>query len=168
MIMNCPLETRNSELPIAYAAGELDAAAAAAFERHLETCAACQELANAQRAVWEAMDAWEAPPVSADFDQRLYRRIRQEESQPSWWKRFVRLAVPLPLRQAVPLAATACLLLVAGLVVQDRHTAPPLSSAPATVQVDQVENTLDDMDLLRQFNAPVPANSAEAPHSDTM
>jgi anti-sigma factor RsiW len=166
--MNCPLETRNSELPIAYAAGELDAAAAAAFERHLEICPGCQELAVAQRAVWEAMDAWEAPPVSADFDQRLYRRIHQEEAQPSWWERFVRMAVPMPFRQAVPLAATACLLLVAGLMVQDRHTAPAVSSAPATVQVDQVENTLDDLELLRQFNAPIPANSVEAQRSDAM
>lgn len=162
------METRNSELPIAYAAGELDAAAAAAFERHLEICPACQELANAQRAVWEAMDAWEAPPVSADFDQRLYRRIRREEAQPTWWERFLRLAVPLPLRQVVPLAATACLLLVAGLMVQDRHTAPPLRSAPAIVQVDQVENTLDDLDLLRQFNAADTASPAAAQHSDTM
>ena len=64
--MNCPME-KSAEL-LAFSTHKLAAPEAAPIEQHLETCAACRELVNNQRAVWQALDAWEAPPVTADFD----------------------------------------------------------------------------------------------------
>jgi anti-sigma factor RsiW len=45
-----------TELIVDYVAGTLDSATAAAFERHIESCAACREEARLQRAVWLALD----------------------------------------------------------------------------------------------------------------
>jgi len=87
--MNCPMESHNPEMLVAYAAGELDAATAEAFERHMAECAGCRSVAGEQTALWKALDAWEAPPVSLDFDRRLYRRI-DEEAGVSWRQRFSR------------------------------------------------------------------------------
>jgi anti-sigma factor RsiW len=162
--MNCPLESRNPEMLVAFAAGELDREAADAVGRHLETCSACRELAAAQNDVWNALDLWEAPPVSADFDRRLYQRI-QEQAQPSWWERVRALLLPMPIRHAMPLAAAACLLLMATFIVQNPRSHAPLQPTVEAVHVDQVENALDDMDMLSQFNATVQPDTA---HGDTM
>ena len=63
---------------LAHTSRKLDAERAAVLEEHLANCPACREYAAAQFAVWEALDAWEAPEVSADFDRRLYARIDEE------------------------------------------------------------------------------------------
>jgi anti-sigma factor RsiW len=161
--MNCPIEMGNSEMLVAYAAGELDPEANAALERHLDACPRCRLLAGEQAELWKTLDAWEAPPVSPDFDRRLYRRIR-EEVRPSWWERLSRPFHPMPLRQLLPLTATLCLLLMASLLVRHPaalHKAEPRAEA---VRVEQVESTLDDLELLNQF---VPGKGDSA-HSGTM
>jgi anti-sigma factor RsiW len=163
--MNCPIETRNSEMLVAYAAGELDLETARALDQHLAGCIACRSRAADQTAVWKALDAWEAPPISPDFNRRLYGRIDQGLSL-SWWELLTRLFGPMRLRQALPLAATAALLLMAGLLLQyDGPLGPAVAPQSQTVRADQVESTLDDLDLLRQFGA---ANSAESVHPDAM
>jgi anti-sigma factor RsiW len=163
--MDCPLESRNPELLIAHAAGELDLDAARQLEQHLTGCSACQSAFAQQRTVWKALDDWEAPAISLDFDRRLYRRIEDGASL-SW---FERLMIPfrhMPLRQALPLTATAGLLLMAGLLVQHpRPAAPAPPRDGAIVRANQVERTLDDLELLRQYGA---AGSGESAHSDAM
>jgi anti-sigma factor RsiW len=163
--MNCPIESRNPEMLVAYTAGELDLETAGALERHIAVCDACQSMASDHTAVWKALDAWDAPPVSPDFNRRLYARIEQGAPL-SWWERLTRTFRQMPLRQALPLTATAALLVMAGLLIE--HPGP-LAPAPAphnqTVRADQVERTLDDLDLLRQFSA---AKSAESVHPDAL
>jgi anti-sigma factor RsiW len=160
--MHCPMEHRNSELLVAYTAGELDQEAARALERHLEACPACHALAARQAAVWKALESWEAPPVSSDFDRRFYRRVREEVR---WWERLWRPFRPMPVFQALPLAAAACMLLIASLILQRPGTVSPAPARGETVRVDQVERTLDDLELLRQFDV---ASHVEGAHSDTM
>ena len=126
--MNCPIESRNPEMLVAYAAGELDLETARALERHLAGCAACRSVAADQAAVWKALDAWEAPAVSPDFNRRLYRRIEQGVRL-SWWERLTRTFRPMPLRQALPLTATAGLLLMAGLLLQHPTPVAPARTA---------------------------------------
>jgi anti-sigma factor RsiW len=162
--MNCPMEDRNPEKLVAYAAGELDRETAAAIERHLSVCPACRSLAAEQAALWNTLDIWEAPPVSSEFDRRLYRRIR-DEVRLSWWERLSRPFRPMPLRQALPLGAAACLLVIASFLVQQPDKLAPVQPSSEVVQADQVERTLDDLELLRQFGT---ANQAETPPFDTM
>jgi hypothetical protein len=150
-----------------YCAGKLEAESEAKLEEHIATCGACGEFARGQRAVWEALDAWEAAPVSTDFDRRLYRRI---EAQVSWWDLLVR-PFRSPLRTVTPrrtlaAAAAACLLLTAGVLL--RH--PAISPAPApndmaqvdTVQPEQVERTLDAMEMLNEFSHHVRTDGSDS------
>jgi len=162
--MNCPIANRNPGMLVAYAAGELDPGTAGALKRHLDGCAACRSMAADQTAVWKALDAFEAPAVSPDFDRRLYRRI-DEGLRRWWWERLTRPFRPTPLRQVLPLTATAGLLLMAGLLLQHPGQIAPVAQRGQIVRADQVESTLDDLDLLRQFGT---ADSAESVHPDAM
>jgi len=156
--MNCPMESRERvKWLLDYRTGKLGPELEARLEEHIAACGACREFARGQRVVWEALDGWEAAPVSTDFDRRLYRRI---EAQVAWWELLLRPFRP-PLRAVTPrrmLAATAaaCLLLTAGALLEQ----PAILPAPApsdmaqvdTVQPEQVERTLDTMEMLNEFS----------------
>lgn len=150
--MNCPLESQEGSAQLlAYAAGKLDGRTRLALESHLESCAGCREFVRGQNVVWSALDLWEAAPVSADFDRRLYQRI---ERQVSWWDMLLAPFRPA-IRHALPVTAAAAVVLTA-VVLMERPSAP-LSSAPATAQVEslrpeQVEHALAEVEMLDQFN----------------
>ena len=157
--MKCPIETHeNAELLLAYCARKLDPETQILLERHLAACPACRQFQAGQEAVWQALDAWEAMPVSTDFDRRLYRRIEEETARASWWSRLVRPFRPMfeaPLmNRSVPLAAAACLLVLAGVILERPNNVPAsedFAERIESIQPDQVERTLDDMEMLQQF-----------------
>jgi len=155
--MKCPIETQdNAELLLDYCARKLDPETQAILERHLAVCPACREFQQGQNAVWQALDAWDAMPVSSDFDRRLYQRIEAETARESWWSRLVRPFRPFfeaPLMsRSVPLAAAACLLVLAGVILeQPNNVSVSEEVAAEAIQPDQVERTLDDMEMLQQF-----------------
>lgn len=162
--MKCPIETReNAELLLAYCARKLDAESTAILERHMEICPACREFADGQRAVWEALDAWEAAPVTQDFDRRLYRRIDREVS---WWNLLLRPFAPAFVRQGLPIAAAACLVVMAGVLLQHPAAAPPVaqpqSAQVEALQPDQVDHALDAMRMLGEFNYRVRGDAADS------
>jgi hypothetical protein len=156
--MRCPIETQeNSELLLSYSARRLDAERTIELEAHIASCRACGEFRDSQTALWAALDQWEARPVSSDFDRRLYRKI-EEQQRLGWWGRIFGDARPMFLRPALPLAATACLLLVAGFIIDTPDRAPaPVAESPQVREVEQMERTLDDLEMLRQFNLAAPA-----------
>jgi len=157
--MNCPLEAGNEGVLLDYAAGKLKAGGRAQMDRHMESCSACKQFAGAQATVWQALDNWEPAEVSMDFDRRLYARIEQDVS---WWTRLMRPLNPL-FRHSVPIAATAGVIIMAGLLL-NRPSAvpavPPQSAQVESLQADQLQRALDDMEMLRQFNQLVPDNAA--------
>ena len=153
----------NADLLLKFAAGRLDAEARARIERHMEVCPACREFAGGQRAVWEALDAWESAPVSPDFDRHLYRRIEREVS---WWDRVLRPFRPALIRRGLPIAAAAGLALMAGIVV-DRSIVVRPAPEKSSIQVeslrpDQVESAVEDMEMLQEINGLVRPDSAES------
>ena len=162
--MNCPMESREQvQWLLDYRAGKLEPELEARLEEHIATCGACEEFARGQRVVWEALDGWEAAPVSTDFDRRLYRRI---EAQVAWWEPLVRpfrsgFRAVTP-RRILAATAAACLLLTAGVLLEQ----PAVLPAPAptdmaqvdTVQPEQVERTLDAMEMLSEFSQHVSAD----------
>jgi len=162
--MNCPLASHNPEMLVDYAAGQLNSESRCAFEQHMADCASCRATAAEQAAVWSALDAWEAPALPADFDRRLYGRIDQG-ARLSWWERLIRPLRPMPLRAVLPLTATAGLLLMAGLLLEHQGPVTPAASSGRVVRAEQVERTLDDLDLLGQFNS---ASSSESKHSHAL
>ena len=162
--MRCPIETPEfAERLLAYCSGRLEKESQAALEGHIKTCPACREFVNGQRTVWGALDAWEAVPVSADFDRRLYQRIQQEVS---WWDRLARPFRSLMVRQGLPITATAGLLIMAGILSQHPTqvaTPPALPAAQAdAASAEQVERAIDDMDMLRELNSLLRADTAES------
>jgi anti-sigma factor RsiW len=154
------METGESlERLLAYASRKLDAGDSAELERHLEICPACREFAAGQRAVWEALDDWEAAPVSSDFDRRLGERIA---GQVSWWDLAMRPFRPLTAWRVVPVAAAACVAILAG-VLLERPSGPalvrPATAQVETLQPDQVEHALDDLEMISQFDSSVRMDS---------
>jgi len=161
--MKCPMETRENDVLLAYSSRKLDAAERSLLDGHVENCAACREFVQAQRAVWDALDAWEAVPVSMDFDRRLYQRIDQ---QVSWFERAMRPFESLGFRRVVPIAASAGVVLMAGLLLQRTSVtplAPPRDTAQMeSLQPEQLEHALDEMDALSQLSRPVRAGKADS------
>ena len=162
--MNCPLEIpENAQALLDYGARKLDAQSTATLERHMEECAACREFVAGQRAVWEALDNWEGVPVSQDFDRRLYKRIEQEVS---WLDLLTRPFRPLLVRRGLPVAAAACLLVMAGVLI-DQPAGPPAAAKKdmaqvESVQPEQVEQALDAMEMLNEFSHHVRTDGQES------
>ena len=151
--MRCPIETPESAgLLLQYCARKLDPGTAAILEDHIGICPACREFAEGQRAVWQALDTWEAPPVSADFDRRLYQRIDQSVS---WWDRMMRPVRPV-FHHGLPITAAAAVLIVAGVLLErPSGVAPamrPDSAQVETVAPDQADHVLEDMEMIRKFS----------------
>jgi anti-sigma factor RsiW len=149
------MENRESEeLLLNYVSGALNGQEAASFDRHMLTCAACREFADGQKAVWNALDLFEPASISADFDRRLYQRIEKV----SWWDRIVdAMRSPMLAHRGLPIAAAAAVLVVAGVIWERPSATPaksqsPLSAEMQTLQPDQVQHALDDMEMLREFN----------------
>jgi hypothetical protein len=161
--MKCPLEARRNEVLLAYGSRKLDAADVPLLESHLEVCPACRDFVRAQRAVWDALDVWEPAPVPADFDRRVYQRIGR---QVSWFDRMLRPFQPFGLGRAVPIAASAVVVLMAGLLIQRTPAARPEpqhdTAQMESLQPEQVVRALDEMEALSQLSRPVRADSADS------
>jgi anti-sigma factor RsiW len=152
----------NAEYLLDYASGELNPTMRAQVEQHMLACPACREFAANQQTVWRALDSWEPAEVSMDFDRRLYQRIEQ---QVTWWTRLTRPFNPL-FRHAVPIAAAAGLVMVAGFLMNRPETVPVVTSAQQSaivepLQPEQVQTALEDMETLREFSHLVRPDGAE-------
>jgi len=152
--MECPSKSaESSELLIAYVEGSLDRIAERAFERHLDTCQRCREMAASQRELWAALDSWAPVQISPDFDQRLYRRLAEDRIPQPWWQRL--LSADWTWRPAMPLAA-ACIALIAGFMLREPGPGPVQTVViqPHGPQIEQVESALQDLEMLNQMGLP--------------
>ncbi len=162
--MHCPLETHEGPaLLLAFSSGRLEPESTVRLQLHLEVWPGCRRFVEDQTAVWRALDSWEAPPVSADFDRRLYQRIEQ---QVSWWDLLIQLFRPLIHSRSLPIAAAAGVLIMAG-VLLDRPvvapaTPPQQSAQVEALQPDQVEHAVDEVEMLNQFNHLMRSEPADA------
>jgi anti-sigma factor RsiW len=153
--MNCPLQTRDhAQQLLDYCSRKLDPQSTAILEQHIAVCPECRDFAAQQRAVWDALDSWEAAPASADFDRKLYARI---ENDIPWWRSLLR---PVTAHWNVAASAAGVFVLLAAGVILNRPAAvappkPPEAAQIETVQPEQVEHALDAMDLLAEFDSQV-------------
>lgn len=163
--MICPLQNEETrDLLLDYSAGRLDAARAALLERHMETCAACGAFHAEQSAVWTALDAWEPMPASLDFNRRLWQRIDDAANAP-WYRALIDSLRFGGWKPVFPVAVA--LLVIAGGFLLDHpretKTAPvPPVQGVSFREADQLEQTLDDLQLLRQLDSvPISADSSK-------
>jgi len=158
--MGCPIEDDGgAELILAYVANTLTPQQHIDLERHLGICASCRERAEAQRVVWTALEAWPPTVVSPDFDERLFRRIANEQPG-AWWRQLS----PVNWRSTLPVAV-ACAALFAAFLMKNPAVRPDGQAEPQPkLQIEQVEHALDDMEMLKQLSiesAPDKANPSE-------
>jgi hypothetical protein len=144
-----------------YSRRGLEAAEARSLEQHLKSCTVCRDFVAGQRAVCAALDEWEAPPISAEFNRRLYDRI---ETQVSWYERLFRPIRPLLIRHALPVSAAACVLITVGIVWErPRAVIPAAQNTPLEIsQPELVVHALDDMEMLDNFDRAVRADTAKS------
>jgi len=166
--MNCPIERGEPGVVLDYAARKLSAESALAFERHMAGCAECHRLAEAQIAVWGAMDAWNEVPVSPDFNRRLYARIEQEELRQNvlgkWARTIAARWSPFSWRPALPVAAV-CATVLTAFLIQSPDRALVRNEPEVKVEsinAEQVERALDDMDMLKQLGAVIEAKASKS------
>jgi anti-sigma-K factor RskA len=144
--MNCINNTKGLESVMDYCAGALDPAQTAAIEQHLRECAPCREIVEAQRSLWQTLDAWKPIEVSSDFDARLHARIAQEQSAP-WWQ------LANYWKPALSIAALAGVLALI-VVVRTPGTKPP-APAQQQINIQEVQQALDDLNLLSPSASPL-------------
>ena len=125
---------QGAELLTGYLAKTLDAAGMAEVDRHIRDCADCRGLAS----VWEKLDEFAAPEVTADFDARLYARIAAEDAHQPWWRRLL-------WRPAVPLVAAGALVGLGLLIAPRTHD---VAKQANQMDIEQVAQAVDDLDLL--------------------
>lgn len=163
--MTCPLQSDNADVLLDYCARVLDPERKAMLERHMEQCGECREMARAQAEVWGAMDLYDADPVSADFDRRLYARIAETEKISAWeryWAPVREYLQGQPAWKPVLSIAAASAVLAVVFLVQGDAPQPATEQPAAVVDVKDVEHVLEDMEMLHQMEAPAPADSAGA------
>lgn len=164
--MNCPLlKEETAHILLDYSAGRLDAGRSAGLERHMESCAACAAFRMEQAAVWDALAAWKPSQVSVNFNRRLWQRIDAAEAAP-WYERLVETLRFAHWKPVLPLTA-AILVIAAGFLFDhpsDRTSVPqgaPAATSVSVTEADQVEQTLDDIQLLHQLDAAVSPGNAK-------
>jgi hypothetical protein len=151
------------ELLVAEAAGQLSAEDQVRMREHLAMCPGCAAAVEGQRMVWKALDAWEAPAVSPDFNRRLMDRIEADAT--GTWERWLGRWRPFILHKGLPLAAAAALTVM--LLVVGGHPTKAPSPAPATaienayLAPDQAEGVLEDLETIRELNGIAPAGASE-------
>jgi anti-sigma factor RsiW len=133
-----------AEILLDYSVGKLNQAQIIQLESHIQSCEECRHLVEAQKFAFEALDDFRAPEVSANFDRKLYARITEEKQ--SFWARWWKPVVPIGLAAA---ALSFALLM---------RTPDPMDSAPKQTKIekadiDHLEQTLDDIDMLTPSSA---------------
>jgi len=160
--MRCPIETpEGMERLLDFSTGLSTAADAAALKQHLELCPACLEVVTGHQAVGAALETWEAPPVSPDFNRRLYRRI---ETEVSWFDRLLRPVRPLLAWRALPVGAAACLLVIIGIAMRQTGSVTP-APANAPIEIAQPEQVVHALDVMEMLDTLDTTGHADAPKS---
>jgi hypothetical protein len=156
--MNCPLHVKEgAEILLDYCSQRMDPDRAADFRLHVADCTDCKQVVEAQESVWNVLDAYEAVPVSRDFDRKLWARVDAEDAQ-SWWQGTLTRIVSGPAIgwsnylfnwKPMVVAATACAALVAVMLVSTPHATEPIDPQNQKL-MERVESALDDIDMLNQ------------------
>lgn len=164
--MNCPLQNNEgAELVLDYCSQKLDPDAVIAFERHISQCADCARVVGAQKSVWDALDSYETlPAISEDFDEKLWARIEQADAR-SWWQKLLDGPAlgwnSIFSWKPAMVTVSACAAVLAVMVVIRPPAEVPMENPHSgivekamierTVDLDQVEGSIEDLDMLKQL-----------------
>lgn len=149
--VRCPMESAtSSDLALDYCAHRLNPEKTKWFERHLEDCASCRKLVDAQRQVWEALDDWDPAEVSTSFDRCIKAKIEAARG-----KRWLRIAFGTGwLGRAIPVASAATVALTIFLARTPNVPSTNVQRFAEPVEVEQAERALEDLDMIQQIVFP--------------
>ncbi len=140
----CPLESdHHTQQLVEYCAGRLDEQHKALLEEHIANCFFCIEFCTEQQRVWSALDAWEPAPVDPRFDARLLARI---EARPTLMTKVRQWLGEISWKPVLPAAAV-----LAAYFVMVTPQPPAQQPLMAGAEVQQVEQTLQDLEMLQQL-----------------
>lgn len=149
---------RGMETLLDHCAGTLDRERSEAIEIHARQCSDCRALIAEQKNLWSALEEMDAPGISADFDERLYARIACDDAQPAWCVWWNRISVGGFSWKPVLACVAAAAILAVGLSLYMSSYMPAMRAPqaqdasrqirPESVDVEQLELTLQDLDLL--------------------
>ena len=155
--MKCLAKNENDGMVLMeYALDKLPLAQRTLVAEHVHSCSDCSTVVAAHKSLNSSFDLWEPDAISRDFDRKLFTRIMEEESRS--WKRFLpQFAVPAWRSTFMPAAALCAAMFAAALL----HT-PAVAPVPVKdtahhlelSEVEQVESTLEDLEMLRQLSVP--------------
>ena len=155
--MTCPSRRGDTTLLLDYAFGRLARGQAALLAQHASECSDCAATLVEYSSISGALDLWEAPAISTQFNRRLWDRIERAASV-TWYMRAAEWFRPRSLKPAIPVAAAA--LVFAAVFFFDRTVRmanTPTTGGVTAIEADQAERTLDDLQLISQFDAAVDA-----------
>lgn len=125
----------------------------AELERQIASDPDLAHMAALQDHVWRALDSWEAPAVTEAFDRKLYARIQNLQEVP-WYSR-VFSAVGAALHRPALQLSVALIGVFAGIAVEQSHSrvnsVQPAGLSVSVSDAEQIENSLDDLQLLHQI-----------------
>lgn len=152
-VAHCPTE----DVLLDYVSGHLDPAKAAMFDRHADGCAQCAALRTAQSAIWRSMDEWKSAPVSEGFNRELWRRIDAEEQGASWTQRVAGMMTFGLWKRIAPVALAMAVAVTVFVLHSGDEPGKPATRTPASIvltvsDADQLEQTLDDIQLLHEVD----------------
>ena len=108
-------------------------------------------------------DAWEPPPVSVDFNRRLWQRIDRAAELP-WYRGLFGALRAANWKPVFPMAA-AVLVIAGGFLLDhpgERAVTPKgATTGVSVIEADQLEQTLDDIQLLRQLDSVAPGSTSK-------
>jgi len=113
------------------------------MRRHVALCESCRQVVEGQQSLWSALDAWEAPEVSAGFDQALARRIETAPFYQRWLEYF-------SWKPALSAVAVAAALLA--VVTLREPAAAPVPAEADVADVEKLEQALEDIEILTVLN----------------
>ena len=121
---------------------------------HLADCPSCAEAFARQSELWKILDAWDMPPVSSGSNRSLYAKIDAAAAAP-WYERWASAIKPVFAQPSFAIGMAA-VVIVGGFFFD--HSAPSVKPVanPAvqvsTTEAEQVEKTLEDLEMLHQFD----------------
>ncbi|MDX2266740.1 MAG: anti-sigma factor [Bryobacter sp.] len=159
--MNCTkmengqsLELQN-DLLVRYVANQLSGEERVGFEAHLAECSACQEELAAQFELHMALERWEAPAVSPQFDAKLWAQIRAEKAQAPAWRAWLTEVFGGWRGAAFAVPAFAMLLVLIFWPSQMPNSAPKSEAPIDAAELQEIERSLDDYEALMALQEPV-------------
>lgn len=150
--MSCLVIRDHQSDLLEYCRGSFETERRLDIAKHAASCSECQTFIAQQQQVNALLDEWTLDPVSPEFDLALQAKLAQATSE-GFGERLRRWLTPL-WRPAIPVGAAAAL---AAVLITVQY---PVPHAPSTagetvdasrIDVNQVEQTLDDLDMLRQM-----------------